>query len=81
MRARITFVLLAIAALLVTPRAALAQTGTGTPEDGLGYVLAAFGLAWALFFAYVFYLERKSRQLRRDLDAVRRDAAEHQRRA
>jgi CcmD family protein len=78
MRARLTFTLLAIATLLLVPQAAFAHTAQATaPEGGLGYVLAAFGLAWVLFFAYVFYIERKSRQLRRDLDALRREVAEH----
>ena len=41
-------------------------------ESNLGYLLAGTLLTWAGFFAYAVYLWRKNRDLRREVDDLRR---------
>ena len=50
--------------------APVAQDTTG--ESNLGYLLAGTLLTWAGFFAYAVYLWRKNRDLRREVDDLRR---------
>ncbi len=42
--------------------------------ENLGYLLAAFGIVWAVTFGYVFSLLRKQRQLRREIDSLKESA-------
>lgn len=73
------------AALLLTtlfPRVALAAApAQGAPgESNLGFLLAGTALAWAGFFGYAFYLGRKNRELRREIDELRQTLAEREQR-
>ena len=45
-------------------------------ESNLGYLLAGTLLTWAGFFAYAVYLWRKNRDLRREVDDLRRTLGE-----
>lgn len=78
MLVRRALALVATVALALTPAAALAQDTSSIKQDEsqLPYVLAAFAVAWAGFFVYVFYLERKVRQLRRELEEASRELRE-----
>ena len=56
--------------------APLAQDAPG--ESNLGYLLAGTLLTWAGFFAYAVFLWRKNRDLRREVDDLRRTLAERE---
>ncbi|MCH8848350.1 MAG: hypothetical protein J4N31_03430 [Chloroflexi bacterium] len=63
------------AAVPLTALAAVApQSAPG--ESNLGFLLAGTALAWAGFFAYAFYVGRKNRELRRDIEDLQRTLAE-----
>ena len=47
-------------------------------ESNLGYLLAGTLLTWAGFFAYAVYLWRKNRDLRREVDDLRRTLGERE---
>ena len=68
----------ALAALVpLTVLAAVApQDAPG--ESNLGFLLAGTAVAWAGFFAYAFYIGRKNRELRRDIDELRRSLADRE---
>ena len=59
--------MLAAPAVLAAP---LAQDAPG--ESNLGYLLAGTLLTWAGFFVYAVFLWLKSRDLRREVDDLRR---------
>ena len=64
-----------VAAVPLTALAAVAaQDAPG--ESNLGFLLAGTVLAWAGFFAYAFYVGRKNRELRRDIEDLQRILAE-----
>ncbi len=64
---------LAAPAALAAP---LAQDAPG--ESNLGYLLAGTLLTWAGFFVYAVYLARKNRNLRREVDELRRTLQERE---
>ena len=71
---------LALLAALM-PQAALAAGAVqeeAAGESNLPFLFSAFAVVWAGFFAYVFYLHRRSRDLRREIDALRRERAERE---
>ena len=75
----LTAVAVSLLVLALTAPAALAAAGLGAPatqdapgESNLGYLLAGTLLTWAGFFAYAVYLWRKNRDLRREVDDLRR---------
>jgi CcmD family protein len=39
--------------------------------ENLGYLYAIYSIVWAVVFGYVFYLYRKQRRLRREMDSLR----------
>ena len=69
---------LALLALLALPSiAAAAAPGQSAPgESNLGFLLVGLLLAWGGFFAYTFYLSRKTREMRREIDDLRQQLAE-----
>ena len=78
MRIRILslFAVLALLAL-AAPSAMAAALGQDAPgESNLGYLLAGTLLTWAGFFAYAFYIGRKNRDLRNELEELRRTIAQ-----
>ena len=50
----------------------------GPAQDGfdrngnLPFLFAVYTVTWAAFFAYVFYMSRRQRELRRELDEIKR---------
>ena len=76
--------LLALAAVLLVGQlqAQLAQAqvvlqegASDDPEANLPYLFAAFAIIWALFFAYLFVISRRERELRREVEELRRELA------
>ena len=67
---RLALVLLAALAGALMLGAAPAQEGSD-PEAYLPYLFAAFALTWLAFFAYLFFISRKERGLRREVEALR----------
>ena len=54
-----------------------AQEGSD-PEAYLPYLFAAFALTWVAFFAYLFFIARKERALRQEMEALRRALEERE---
>lgn len=76
---RITLLgVLSVLALALLPQAAqAAPLEQGAPgESNLGFLFAGFALVWVAFFAYAFYMSRRERELRREIDALREQLAE-----
>ena len=46
--------------------------GESDPEAKLPYLFAVYTIIWAGFFGYVFYMSRRQRETRRELDVLRR---------
>ncbi len=62
---------------LTAPAALAAPAAQDAPgESNLGYLLAGTLLTWAGFFAYAVYLWRKNRDLRREVEDLRRTLGE-----
>lgn len=77
------FIVAAAATLIVlallSPVAMAAPVAQDAPgESNLGYLLAGTLLTWAGFFAYAVYLWRKNRDLRREVDDLRRTLGERE---
>ena len=73
----IAFSLLLLA--LAAPAALAAPLAQDAPgDDNLGYLLAGTLLTWAGFFAYAVYLARKNRDLRREVEDLRRTLGERE---
>ena len=70
MTSRLALLLLAALAGALTLGAVPAQDGSD-PEGYLPYLFAAFALTWVAFFAYLFFLARKERALRQEMEALR----------
>ena len=68
-----------IALMLAAPAALAAPIAQDAPgESNLGYLLAGTLLTWAGFFAYAVFLWRKNRDLRREVDDLRRQLGERE---
>ena len=78
MRIRILSLLAVLTLLaLAAPSTMAAALGQDAPgESNLGYLLAGTLLTWAGFFAYAFYIGRKNRDLRNELEELRRTIAQ-----
>ena len=73
--AAVAVCLLALA--LTAPVALAAPAAQDAPgESNLGYLLAGTLLTWAGFFVYAVFLWRKNRDLRREVDDLRRQLGE-----
>lgn len=42
-----------------------------TPANNIPYLFAAYSIAWAFFFGYMFFTSRRQRELERELQAIR----------
>jgi CcmD family protein len=51
------------------------------PESNLPFLFAVFFIAWAAFFAYVFVMSRRQREMRREIEVLKRVLAEKEERA
>ena len=69
-----TAIAVSLIVLLFAATAALAAplADDAPGESNLGYLLAGTLLTWAGFFAYAVYLWRKNRDLRREVEELRR---------
>ena len=41
------------------------------PSENLPYLFAVYSVTWVLFFAYVFYVSRRQRDLEREIKDLR----------
>jgi CcmD family protein len=73
MQARITLFLMVALPLAMAPHAVLAAPATqdAPGESNLGFLFAGFAVVWVAFFAYVFYISRREREMRREVDELR----------
>lgn len=64
---------LALVVILALPTTVLAATSAQEipGESNLGYLLIGQILVWAGFFAYAFYMSRKTNEMRREIDDLR----------
>lgn len=46
------------------------------PEANLPYLFGVYTVTWIAFFAYAFYMTRRQRDLRREIDELRRTLEE-----
>ena len=80
-------VLIALCAIVIlVPASATAQdqyavgsaiTSQGSdPEANLPFLYAVYTVTWVAFFVYVFYLSQKQRDMRREVEDLRRALAE-----
>ena len=44
--------------------------------ENLGYLLAAYTVIWAVVFGYILYLQRKQRNLHRQLKQLEKSSSE-----
>ena len=49
----------------------LAQASDSDPEANLPFLFAVYILTWAGFFGYAFYMSRRQRDMRREIDALK----------
>ena len=61
----------------VTPGGVSAEAGpqpqsSGDPEANLPFLFAVYIITWAAFFGYVFYLSRRQRDMRGEIEALKR---------
>ncbi|MDP6494489.1 MAG: CcmD family protein [Dehalococcoidia bacterium] len=59
-----------------------AQTANAEPSDpeaNLPYLFAVYAITWVIFFVYLYYLSQRQRNLRREVDELRRDLSERER--
>ena len=47
-------------------------------ESDLPWLFAVFFITWAAFFGYVFVMSRRQREMRREIDALRRVLAQRE---
>ena len=47
-------------------------------ESELPWLFAVFFITWAAFFGYVFVMSRRQREMRREIDALRRALAQRE---
>ena len=50
----------------------------GDPEANLPYLFAVFIITWAAFFGYVFYLSRRQRDMKTEIEALKRALAQRE---
>jgi CcmD family protein len=62
-----------LVAILALPTTVLAATNAQEipGESNLGFLLVGEIIVWAGFFAYAFYMSRKTNELRREIDDLR----------
>ncbi len=54
-----------------------AAAGQASPNSNMGYLLAGTIVVWAGFFVYAFYIARRNRDLRRELEDLRAKSRDH----
>ena len=49
------------------------------PEANLPFLFAVYIITWAAFFAYVFYISRRRREMQNEIEALKRAVEERDR--
>jgi CcmD family protein len=62
--------------LLLLPAVAVVLLGAAPAQESdtkpfLQFLFAAYSITWAAFFGYSFFMSRKQRELKRELEALR----------
>ncbi len=80
MRVKLVIVLALTLLTALAPQMALAASSgqEAAGEGNLPYLFGGFAVVWAGFFGYVFYVHRRERELRREIEAMRRELSERQ---
>jgi len=67
----VPIILVAIA--VAHPTVVYAQEGTGSsnPEANLPFLFAVYTITWAGFFAYLFFISRRHRELRNEIESLK----------
>ena len=65
--------------LQVTSQASAPAQEGGGPEANLPFLFAVYIITWAAFFAYVFYVSRRQRELRNEIETLKRALEERDR--
>ena len=47
-----------------------------TPPANLGYLVAAFAVAWLFFLGYTFYMKRRAQEMLQEIKRLRRESEE-----
>ncbi len=55
-----------------------AQASDSDPEANLPFLFAVYILTWAGFFGYAFYMSRRQRDMRRDIEALKQALRERE---
>lgn len=63
-------VIIALTAPAIAAADTLAQQQRGDAE--LPWLFAVYTITWAAFFAYVFIMSRRQREMQREIDALKR---------
>ena len=50
----------------------------GDPEANLPFLFAVYIITWGAFFGYVFYLSRRQRDMRSEIEALKRALAQRE---
>lgn len=66
---------------VILERDVVAEEHGGDPESNLPFLFAVFFIAWAAFFAYVFIMSRRQREMRSEIEVLKRVLAEKEERA
>ena len=48
------------------------QTNSAFDESPLPFLFAVYTITWSAFFAYAFYVNRRQRELRREIEELRK---------
>jgi CcmD family protein len=55
--------------------------GSSDAEANLPYLFAVYAITWVIFFAYLYYLSQRQRNLRREVEELRQVLAERESKA
>ena len=56
------------------------QAQVSGPDANLEFLFAVFIITWAAFFGYVFYMSRRQREMRKEIDILARALVDRERR-
>lgn len=56
------------------------QAQVSEPDANLEFLFAVFIITWAAFFGYVFYMSRRQREMRKEIDILTRALLDRERR-
>ncbi len=62
------------------PVAPEGQAQSSEPDSNLEFLFAVFIITWAAFFGYMFYMSRRQREMRKEIDILRRALVDRERR-